>query len=266
MQQIHFISGMPRSGSSMLSAILRQNPALHASITSPVALLYERLHQNMGAKSDYAEMLTEVKRENLLRGLFTNYYSDIDRPIVMDTNRHWCTRMAALAHLFPSSRVIACVRDPAWVLDSFERIHQRNPLLMSKMFTPEQSLTTHTRVEAMAAVGGLVGFAYDATAEAYYGAYRGNLIVIDYDEFCAAPAAAIAAIYAALALPPFKHQFEDIGAPCELGYDATQFDRRFGVPGLHSVKPKVERRERPTILPPELFKRFANKSFWRESK
>jgi sulfotransferase len=264
MQQIHFISGMPRSGSSMLSAILRQNPDLHASITSPVALLYERLHQNMGAKSDYAEMLTEVKRENLLRGLFTNYYSDVDRPIVFDTNRHWCSRMPALAQLWPAAKVIACVRDPVWVLDSFEQILQRNPLLMSKMFTPEQSLTTHTRVAAMAAVGGLVGFAYDATAEAYYGAFAGNLIVIDYDALCADPQAAIDVIYQRLGLTPFKHQFEAL-EPC-YSQAAVSFDSRFGVHGLHAIRPRVERTERATILPPELFNRFASKSFWRETK
>jgi sulfotransferase len=33
---IHFISGLPRSGSTLLSAILRQNPRFHAGMTGPV--------------------------------------------------------------------------------------------------------------------------------------------------------------------------------------------------------------------------------------
>jgi len=33
----HFISGLPRSGSTLLSAILRQNPRFYAGMTSPVA-------------------------------------------------------------------------------------------------------------------------------------------------------------------------------------------------------------------------------------
>ena len=36
---IHFISGLPRSGSTLLAAILRQNPSLHAHISSPVGAL-----------------------------------------------------------------------------------------------------------------------------------------------------------------------------------------------------------------------------------
>ncbi|MEH1864722.1 MAG: hypothetical protein V7K69_06870 [Nostoc sp.] len=34
--KMHFISGLPRSGSTLLGALLRQNPWFHASMTSPV--------------------------------------------------------------------------------------------------------------------------------------------------------------------------------------------------------------------------------------
>jgi len=32
----HFISGLPRSGSTLLAALLRQNPRFHAAMTIPV--------------------------------------------------------------------------------------------------------------------------------------------------------------------------------------------------------------------------------------
>jgi len=35
------------------------------------------------------------------------------------------------------------------------------------------------------------------------------------------------------------------------------------MPGLHSVSGKVRYSERRSILPPDLFERFADKSFWR---
>jgi hypothetical protein len=43
----HFISGLPRSGSTLLAAILRQNPAFHAAMTSPVGALYMALETAM---------------------------------------------------------------------------------------------------------------------------------------------------------------------------------------------------------------------------
>ncbi|WP_332958084.1 hypothetical protein [Microcoleus sp. AR_TQ3_B6] len=35
-QKVHFISGLARSGSTLLSAILRPNPRFHSVMTSPV--------------------------------------------------------------------------------------------------------------------------------------------------------------------------------------------------------------------------------------
>jgi hypothetical protein len=42
---IHFISGLPRSGSTLLSALLRQNRRFHASMTSPVGSLVMTLER-----------------------------------------------------------------------------------------------------------------------------------------------------------------------------------------------------------------------------
>jgi sulfotransferase len=43
---IHFISGLPRSGSTLLAAILRQNPRFHAGMSSPVASLFMALRHD----------------------------------------------------------------------------------------------------------------------------------------------------------------------------------------------------------------------------
>ena len=39
MKQYYFISGLPRSGSTLLSGILKQNPHFYADIASPVEAL-----------------------------------------------------------------------------------------------------------------------------------------------------------------------------------------------------------------------------------
>ena len=43
---------------------------------------------------------------------------------IIDTSRMWCSRMPLLADLYPEARVIVCVRELVWVIDSFERIWQ----------------------------------------------------------------------------------------------------------------------------------------------
>ena len=119
---LHFISGLPRSGSTLLAGILRQNPKFHAGMSSPVGALFNQLLNAMGATHEHAIFIEEEQRQDVLRGLFDSYYRKIHpEKLVFDTNRLWCSRMAALASLFPESKVIACVRDPIWVIDSFER-------------------------------------------------------------------------------------------------------------------------------------------------
>ena len=48
---IHFISGLPRSGSTLLAAILRQNPRFHAGMTSPVGAMYMALERSMSRQN-----------------------------------------------------------------------------------------------------------------------------------------------------------------------------------------------------------------------
>jgi sulfotransferase len=48
--------------------------------------------------------------------------------VIFDTNRGWCAWTPAIARLFPDARVIACVRELPWVIDSIERLVQRKRL------------------------------------------------------------------------------------------------------------------------------------------
>src|SRR5262245_66044686 len=101
---IHFISGLPRSGSTLLAGILRQNPKLHAGMSSPVGALFNALLNAMGAMHEHAVFIEEEHRRDVLRGVFDGYYRKIHQEkLVFDTNRLWCSRMAALVMLFPDS-------------------------------------------------------------------------------------------------------------------------------------------------------------------
>ena len=57
----HFISGLPRSGSTLTSALLRQNPRFQAGISSPVAGLFEGIIAQVSAGN---EMATQVDRRS----------------------------------------------------------------------------------------------------------------------------------------------------------------------------------------------------------
>ena len=58
---VHFISGLPRSGSTLLAAILRQNPRFHAGMSSPVGSLFMALQGAMSRRNEAAVFIDEAK-------------------------------------------------------------------------------------------------------------------------------------------------------------------------------------------------------------
>ena len=256
---IHFISGLPRSGSTLLGALLKQNPKIHAGMSSPVGALIGRVQGGMGPRSEFSTQVTETQRRNILTSIFEGYYKETHREkVIVDTNRVWCSKLPLVTTLFPDAKVIVCVRDLVWIMDSFERVLRKNALGQSKMFQPKDALTAHTRVNSLASPGGTVGFAWNATQEAFYGELGEKLIVVDYEALTREPQRSMEAIYAKLGLPVFEHDFENV-----IYGEGEGFDANLGVPGLHKVERKVRFSERSTILPPELIERFSGRNFWR---
>ncbi|MGC1547770.1 MAG: sulfotransferase [Rhodanobacter sp.] len=261
-RKFHFISGLPRSGTTLLAAILNQNPRFRAGMTSPLADIMGVVIAEASSKNDFSFDISDEQRVALLRGLVENFYSaQADANVVFDTSRLWCSRMQLLNTLFPGVKVIACVRQLAWVLDSVERLAQRQPLSVSKVFRFDTNTTVYSRVEALTDPRGMVGFAYQATKEAFYGQHaQDHLLMLTYESLVSDPAAAMRAVYQFLGEPWFEHDFDHIE------YSADEFDARVGMPGLHSVRPKVQLIERQPVLPRDILGRFANEAFWMDPK
>src|SRR6201996_8045069 len=261
-RKFHFISGMPRSGSTLLAAILNQNPRFRAGMTSPLADIMGVVMAEASSKNDFSFDVTDDQRAAMLRGLVESFYAgQADANVVFDTSRLWCSRMQLLQTLFPESKVIACVRPLSWVLDSMERLVRRQPVSVNKVFRFDTNMTVYSRVEALTDPRGMVGFAFQATKDAFYGQYApGHLLLLTYESLARNPQAAMRAFYQFIGEPWFEHDFNHIE------YNADEFDARVGMPGLHSVRPKVEPIERQPILPREIFGRFANEAFWMEPK
>lgn len=258
MQRLHFISGLPRSGSTLLAALLAQNPRFRAGMSGPLAGMFGALLGEMSGRNEFSVFIDDAQRQRVLRGLFENYYADRSAEVIFDTSRAWCARLPALTQLFPGAKVIVCVRDVPWIVDSIEQLIQKNAFSPSSIFNYTPGGTVYTRANGIAGADGLLGYAYDAVKEACYGAHAERLLLVQYETLSTKPAKALATIYDFLGEPAFKHDVKHVE------YDARAFDAKAGTPGLHDVRPTVAAIARPTLLPPDLFQRFANDAFWRD--
>ncbi|WP_240220073.1 sulfotransferase family protein [Rheinheimera hassiensis] len=259
-QQFHFISGLPRSGSTLLAGILKQNPRFHAAMSSPVAGLVNGVLEQMGAASESYSFFDEAKRKTICRALIDAYYADKNQPVLFDTNRHWTARLHQLVELFDDFKVICCVRNPAWIMDSFEAIYRKNPFDYSRMFSAASRGTVYSRCDSLINGGGTVGSAWTALKEAYYGEFSDRLLLVDYDLLTQHPARTIELIYRFIGEPVFEHDFNNVS------YEESEFDQKLGVKGLHTVKKKVEFKTRRSILPPDLFIKYQEMDFWQDTK
>jgi len=255
--KVHFISGLPRSGSTLLAAILRQNPAFRAEMTGPVAQLCGVVHQTIAGSGEFAVLFDDERCAEMLRGVFDTYYQRVPAgSVVFDTNRTWTARAALLAILYPDCRIICCVRDIGWILDSLERVRLRNPLKLSRLHQPG-SESVYARADAlMNSEHGLVGLAWSTLREAWFSDVANRLIVIPYDVLVREPDSTLRRLYLELGEPFFKHDFDNVA------YEAPQYDDNLRSPGLHSVRPLVEYQMRQPVIPPDLFSKYSKSHFW----
>jgi len=255
---VHLISGLPRSGSTLLSALLRQNPRFVAGVSSPVAMLCSNLLHSMSGATEFASFFTDDRRRTILQGIFRSYYADVspDR-VIFDTNRSWTARLPLMRELFPQARVIACVREVGWILDSIERQIRRNPMRPSKLFNYKTGGSVYARVEIlMDPEKGLVGLPWSSLREAWFGEAADRLIVINYDDLAREPRRILVRLYETLGEPWFEHDIDNVV------HDEPAYDEDLGLPGLHRVRRKVTPEPRSPAIPPDLFAKFADAAFW----
>ena len=228
-------------------------------MTSPVGALFSGLLNQVSAGSEFGPVIDQAMRRRLLRGLFDSFYMpQADKGVIFDTSRLWCAKLPALLDLFPQAKVIACVRNVAWVMDSIERLYRANPYENTKLFNDDaERNTVESRVETLAQRNRLVGFAWAALKEAYYGEQAASLLLVEYELLAQAPERVLRLIYEFVGEPWFRHDFDNVH------YDAPAFDEALGLAGLHRIKPKVQLSDRRTILPPDLYEKYSALSFWR---
>lgn len=260
MKEMFFISGLPRSGSTLLSAILRQNPEFYADISSPMRGLVSSIISVITA-SENNDLIDENRRKQILRDTFEAYYKAVDRPVVFDTNRGWTSKTSLLKDLYPKTKIICCVRDLFWILDSFERITAKNSLYGSTLTDEENSQTVTTRCDALMDVK-----KEGQVVKPYYFLEEGlclnpdMIFLMEYESLCKDPEGTMRKIYSFINKPYYDHDFDNVE------YENEVYDKALNMKSLHTVRRKVAWEERQSILPKSVWDKYSGHEFWRGGK
>ena len=122
---IHMISGLPRSGSTLLCNILAQNPELHST---PTSACHEALFTLRNAWGEWVEHKAAKSLANNLQPVLNatiNAYHNTDRPVVIAKGGGWISliELAEFA-LDRKVKIIVPVRGIPQILSSFDMLHR----------------------------------------------------------------------------------------------------------------------------------------------
>ena len=84
-----FLSGLPRSGITLLGAILEQNPNIYVGATSPVLEFLVSFENTFKFNKTYHAFPKDDFRVRTISRIPDDWYSDVDKPIIIDKNHGW---------------------------------------------------------------------------------------------------------------------------------------------------------------------------------
>jgi len=209
---IYFITGLPRSGSSVITNILNQNPKIHGEVNGSLASLFNSAHINWKILSNDSNL--DIKR-NVLSGIIDGFYANNDRPIIFDRNINWIPSFGVLESVLQKQiKVLVCVRNPAEILTSFEKSRKENPLELSGA---DQNLRDTNSIAGRAyyyaGPDGILGSSHRNLKDSITMGFLDRCLFVDYGRFCGNPKSQTKRIYDFFELPKYEHDYKNIVGP-----------------------------------------------------
>ena len=242
-----FLSGLPRSGSTLLSAILNQNPAVYVSATSNLEILMGSLTAAWENSPKNVET-NKAELHALLKSVMDAKYAKIDKPIIIDKSRSWPDPMimeTMTAILGKPPKIVATVRNVPDCAASFVRVVK--PANVPE-FLRSAGVIQHLKSSYV-------------TLEAGLKAAPDNIMIVDYDELVTNPHIVVANIHQFLGLPEHTYDLQHIDGEVVKEND----DEAWGIPGLHDIRPQIAKAHVPSArsILGGLYDEFDQKPFWK---
>lgn len=232
------LSGLPRTGSTLLSAILSQNPEIHAEGNSAVCQLMWDMQGSILENCN--EQLAASNRLNtgieLIKNIPNIYYKDITASTVIDKCRSWTLpdNMAMLNKYFEyKPKVLVLERPLIEIVRSFVALRQAN----NYQGDPEEGLLDTWSEPIMRSYEGV------KWAKANN---NGEFLFVQYNDLINNTKSTIDTIYEFCELESFEHDFNNIVNK------HPENDEVYGMLGQHDIRPTINKRDLDVKLSKEM--------------
>lgn len=256
-KNIHFMAGFPRSGSTLLTSLLNQNPDIYASHNSNVQLTMN----NLMAEIPNYESVTSGYRvhgyNQVVKNIVYSYYEDLPQKVIIDKSRQWCTLygLELAKKITPDVKIIFPVRPILEVLASFIKLAESNSdNYIDRLMREQNFWPSHYRPINDARCDWLMKNEHPIDA-ALFGyslsqkeEYKNMFHLVHYDNLCADPQEELNKIYSFLGIEKYNHNFENIDNKEVLDDKSV-----FGIPSLHVVRQQITK---TSVRPEEILSEY----------
>jgi sulfotransferase len=237
-----FMAGLPRSGSTLLSAILNQNPDIYVTPSADISFSILSIYETSKSPESYNAGFTPESYKEIIKSIPDMFYQHIDKPYIIDRNRSWGTpETFEVAELFTDKVKIICpVRPILEILASFVSLADKNPDNFIDKLATEYPVSqfrpkNDARCDALMAANHQIEKQILSLASSLKPEHQDKFHFVAYADLVSKPEKVIDAIYDFLEIPKFKHQFDDIESPPISNEDISN-----GIPDMHTIRSKID--------------------------
>jgi sulfotransferase len=252
-KKFYFLSGLPRSGSTVLSAVLNQNPEVFVTPTSP---LLDQLIENQNIWNNLQAVKANPipdQLTNITRRLINGMWGHVSQNIIIDKNRGWGKNMPASEILFGEKiKMVATVRDLPSIMASWLVLLRKNPnnYLDKRIINMGHPLNDSNRMAIMWYE--MVQDCMEAINQAKVDA-SDRLLLVNYDDFVNDPDTTLDVVSKFLDLPSYSYDCNNITSV----YNDDDLSA-WGLQGMHTIRSRLQKTSKGAleILGDDLYHRF----------
>lgn len=264
------MAGLPRSGSTLLSSLLNQNPKFLATPSSPLTGAMLSAIQGFQGNELFQAYARQDAAKKVISNMLPSFYEDESAEVIIEKNRSWTNNIQVLQwYINPNPKIICPVRGIEDILSSFLGLIHRNPLkttdtkinfIDEMLIKTGQPLTDENRCNILISSDGILGQSFVGMKNIYEAEGGKDLLhFVEYNDLVNKPEETMAGIYEFLGEQPFKHEFNDI---TNLNQEAD--GSLYGLPDMHEVRSTLGFRDTPMLrIPEKISEAIKGQEFWR---
>lgn len=232
------LGGLPRTGSTLLVALLTQNPLIYGEGASGLCDIMWNAKQACDITTAFAANHRLHTKHDILSALPGLYYKDVGEPIVIEKGRTWphpANFRMWQEYIKSDQKMVVLIRPIDQIVRSFIGLRQRNGWtgdLWSDLLAPDSE-------PIMKAFDAIYLAQRHSTA---------NMLFVDYRDLIADPGLTLRKIYNHYGWEHFEHWFDGVSQK------KAENDEVHGLIGMHEIRRRISPRSINVDLPDRLMR------------